>query len=304
MHMAIDIIAGIVLLFFFLSGWHRGALLSMLGIARAVASYSAAYLVGRHLGSWLGAATQRPRIITIPVMAILTFTVIGLLFRIVMNGIRTRHRQKCEKEDFQLPLSSCVVGGTANLLAGTLSLALLFWLGELFLVGVSGNPLPGSGTSRFGRLSRSAVYGICYAILPKQGHETQAAALARVVANPAQGLDLLENILSADSVQQALHDPLLAKDLLSGDAARIRQNASMQRLIHDRRTLEALRSMGLLSGTETEEGLCDKLAGVGRNETIRSSIENLHEKNLLRGGNMALLIRDPDFDAIVAELVK
>lgn len=304
MHLAIDILAGVILLFFFLTGWHKGTLLTVLSVVRVVISYGVAYFSGRYLGYWLGAATHRPRLVTIPVVAIFTFALIAFAFHIVMHNIRAHHKEKETKENFQLSIPSCLCGGAINLAVGTFSLTLLFWLGDLFMVGVSGASIPGTEASRFGRFARRTIYEISYATIPKEDKETQVAAMANMISNPSQAMRHLENILSADSVQQLLTDKTFAKDLLSGDDDRIAQNASLQRLFNDRATLDELRELGVVSGYDTKSGLCEKLATVGRNEQIRSSIENLQAKNLLSTDRIPDLIRDPDFDAIVAELVK
>ena len=304
MHIAIDILASIILLFFFLKGWHKGLLLSLLGIARVVACYGIAYLAGRHIGYWLGAATHRPRLITIPAVALVTFALVVFAFHLIMHSIHTRHKEKEKENDFQRPLPSCLSGGAINLAGGTVSLIFLFWLCSLFSLGVAGTPMPGADRSIFGRFARRMVYELAYTAIPKYSNETQVAALARTISNPGKGMGHLENIFAANSVQQLLSDKTFAKDLLSGDANRIEQNASLQHLFTDRATLDDLRELGLLSGYETKSGICQKLAAVGHNEKIQTSIENLQIKQLLTPDKIPRLIRDPDFDTIIAELVK
>ena len=69
MHWVIDISAAIILLFFLLGGWHKGFMLSLLGVIRVITAYGAAYFSGRYIGYWLGEVAHRPRIVTVPVMA-------------------------------------------------------------------------------------------------------------------------------------------------------------------------------------------------------------------------------------------
>jgi len=304
MHIAIDSLAAIVLLFFFLSGWHKGFLLSLLGVARVVLAYGVSCFSGRYLGFWLGEATHRPRLVTIPVVAGLTFVLIAFAFHVVMYEIRAHHQEKERKHDFHRPFLSCFSGGAINLAAGTLTLVLLFWLGDLFMVGLTSVPIPGADRSNFGRFSRRMVYKVAYFAIPKKGNETQVDAMARMISNPAQGMGHLEKVIEAGSVQQLATDPQLAEDLLSGDADRIQQNAAIQRLFNDRATLDELRELGVLSGNETKSGLCEKMAAFGRNEKIQASIESLRERQLLDTGKITLLIRDPEFDTILAELIK
>ncbi len=42
MHIAIDILAAIILLFFFLRGWHKGFLISVLCVVRVIIAYGGA----------------------------------------------------------------------------------------------------------------------------------------------------------------------------------------------------------------------------------------------------------------------
>ena len=65
-----------------------------------------------------------------------------------------------------------------------------------------------------------------------------------------------------------------------------------------------MKDMGLLSGNEKKSVLCQKLSKIGSNETIQAKIESLKEKELLSTDKITLLIRDPDFDVIVGELMK
>jgi hypothetical protein len=301
--MVIDIFAALLLLFFFMTGWRRGWILSMLGVLRVILAYSAAYFAGRYLGYWLGGALYRPRIVMIPVAAGLTFILITSIFHFKMWSIRERRRKREIEEQYRMPWQSRLVGGTINLIAGLLSLIFLFWLGDLFMTGVAGRSLPGTEKSLFGRFSRRTAYECIYFSLPKDGRESQAAAMARVISNPSKGLLHLERVLAADSVQQILTDREFANDLLSGDPKRIEQNAALNRLFEDRATLEEFRELGLVSNKETKSGLCEKLSRFGRNPEIQISIENLKAKRLLRTDKILELIRDPDFDVIVSEVV-
>ncbi|MEA2068825.1 MAG: CvpA family protein [Verrucomicrobiota bacterium] len=304
MHYVIDILAAIVLLFFLLAGWQKGFLLSLLGVVRVVLAYGMAFLAGRYLGFWLGTIAHRPRIVTIPVIAGLTFVIITFAFHVIMANLREEHRNKEEKEDYSHPWYSSLGGGGINFSIGLFSLVFLFWLGDLFLVGVTGSSIPGTGKSIFGRFSRRTVYETAYLSASRKGRESQAAAMARVVSNPERGMEHLENVISADSVQQLVTDRQFAKDLLSGNPERIEQNASLQQLFNDRETLGELREMGILWEDEKKSALCKKLSKFGSNETIKDSIQNLKDKKLLNTDNITLLIRDPDFDVILGELMK
>jgi hypothetical protein len=304
MNIVIDILAVIILLFFLLAGWHKGFLLSLLGVVRVILAYGVAFFAGRYGGFWLGEVAHRPRIVTIPVVAGLTFVIISFIFHIIMTNMRDEHRHKEEHEDYRHPWYSSLGGSSINIAVGLFSLVFLFWLGDLFLVGVSGTSIPGAEKAHFGQFSRRAVYETVNLAVSREGSESKAAAMARTISDPARGMAHLENVIAADSVQQLLKDKQFAEDLLSGDQQRIEQNPALQQLFNDRATLDELKEMGLLSGKEKKSALCEKLSRFGSNENIQASIENLKAKKLLTTDKITILIRDPDFDIIVSELVK
>ncbi|QBG48131.1 CvpA family protein [Verrucomicrobia bacterium S94] len=304
MHIVIDILAVIVLLFFLLAGWHKGFLLSILSVVRVVLAYGAAFFAGRYIGAWLGEVAHRPRIVTIPVVAGLTFVVITFIFHVVMTNLRDTLREKEEKEDYSLPWYNALSGAAINLFIGLFSMIFLFWLGDIFSVGTTGKPIPGSAHSKFASLARRGTYEAVYMIGARKGRESQAAATARVISNPAQGMQHLENVMAADTIQALVKDRQFAEDLLSGDAGRIESNASLQALFRDEKTLEELKALGFFSGREKKSEICQSLSRFGRNEKIQTSLQSLKERDLLSTDKITLLIRDPEFDIIIGELLK
>jgi len=304
MHTAIDVVAGIFLLFAFLSGWYKGFLLALLGVARVVLAFGAAYFAGRYLGYWIGEVAYRPRIVTIPATAGMAFVIVVFVFHLAMQNIRERHAAKVERENHRRPFISHLAGGAIGLAVGIPYVLLSFWLAELFLVGVANTSIPGLAESRIGRRVHQSAYRVARASIPKEIDDQQADALANAIAKPAESMKLMGRVLSAHSIQNLRNDKWVLSDLLSGNPNIIKQNSAIQRVLDDRATLENLRDLGLLSGSETKTGLYEKLAAWGKNERIRASFYNLKDRDLLRTDKLMLLIRDPDFDIILGEIVK
>ncbi|MBT8042479.1 MAG: CvpA family protein [Pontiella sp.] len=302
--MVIDILVIAVLLFCLYTGWRKGFLLSLLGVVRFVLAYGLAYVAGRYIGGWLAEIAHRPRIVTIPVLAGFTFVIITFIFHVVMTHIRDERRDRQKQEGFTLPWYSSMGGSGINFCVAVLSLVFLFWLGDLLAVGINGRSMPGANRSAFGRFARRAVYEIVNLAVSRNGRESQAAATARVISNPARGMQHLENVVASDSMQQLASDPQFVDDLLSGDPVRIEQNASLQRLFNDRATLVELRELGVVWENDNKAELCGRLARFGSNEEIQTSIDRLKAKNLLSADRITDLIRDPDFDVIIRELTK
>jgi hypothetical protein len=304
MHIVIDLLAALILLFFLLSGWRKGFLLSLLGVLRVILAYGIAYFAGRYVGSWLGEVAHRPRIVTIPVIAGLSFIIITFIFHIMMSNIRDAQKEKEEKEDYKHPWYSALGGSVINFGIGLFSLIFLFWLGDVFLVGATGNPLPGAANSKFAGFARRAVYETVYVLISRDGRESNAAASARVISNPAQGMLHLENVMEAPTIQELVRDRQFRDDLFSGDPERLENNASLQALFNDPDTLNELKEIGVFNGREKKSVLYENLAAFGNNETIQTSLQSLQEKKLLSTDKILLLIRDPDFDIIIGEVVK
>lgn len=304
MHIAIDVVAGVFLLFAFLAGWYRGFALSLLGVARTVVSVAAAYFAGRYLGNWIGLAAHRPRIVTIPAAGGMAFILVFFAFYLAMQWIRENHAEKVEKEDHRRPFISGLAGGAISLAVAVPVLLLFFWTTELFLVGVANTALPGLAESHAGRATHQAAYRIARILAPAGIDPDQADALARSAASPAQSMDRLEEILTAPSVEGLRTNKQVVADILSGDPETIRTNAAIQQVLADRPTLRNLRDLGILSSHETKTSLCEKLASWGKNEKIRASFNSLRERDLFHTDKLALLLRDPDFDTILGEIVK
>jgi len=302
-HYVLDILALVFLIFFFLSGWHKGIVISFLNGIRLIVATIVAYFIGRYLGSWLAPLINRPRIILIPSIAIFIFAGILFFFKYISFKVHQKRNEIIEGETKHLPLWKCFLGGGTNLFFGTFVLALFFWLAELFVVVVGGRTLPGVEKSYFSNFSRKIVFEISYTILPKNGNESQVAAMSKMISHPILGKKNLKKILEAKTFQALLNNKDFRTDFLSGDAKRLEKNPAMQALFDDQETLNVLRDFGIISSKDKSK-ICLQLSKIGQNEEISSSIEALQAKNLLKKDQMMQLIRDPDFDTLLGEILK
>jgi len=140
-------------------------------------------------------------------------------------------------------------------------------------------------------------------MIPKNGQESQVASMARMISHPGSGMKKLKEILGAKSFQTVLIDKDFQKELLSGEPERIQQTPAMQALFEDQKTIDALYGFGIISSTNQAQ-ICEQLSTLGKNEVINSSLESLQTKKLLEKDKIMQLIRDPDFDTIMGELLK
>ncbi|MBN2683690.1 MAG: CvpA family protein [Pontiellaceae bacterium] len=303
MDYVIDILVLIILILQFRKGWQKGPIVAGIGIARIFISIIAAYFAGRYLGYWLGAALHRPRIVIIPATAGLTFVLLNFGISIYMWRLQEKRRIKKEKGEMRAAWFSSTLGGAVNAVGAILPLILIFWLAELVATGATGHSFPGATDSRFGAFSRRALYETIYFSLSKTGNESQAAAIAAAISNPDSGLNHLKSALESSAIQNALKDDTLTQAIQSGEVSEIERNRAFRTIFSDRRTRSELIDLGIIDRNETPHDFAQKLAVFGQNENIRFSIKSLYERDLLQKSKILLLIRDPEFDAILEEMM-
>jgi uncharacterized membrane protein required for colicin V production len=311
MHHFIDILAIIVLSFFFVNGWRRGFLVSALGVIRIIISLSLALFIGEWLGSLMADKLYKPRLATWFACGLVTFSLVAFAFRILIVELHDRNQRRKEKEGVKLGILSRMSGGLISLTASAFTLTLLYWLIELLLVALMNTSIPGGGESKTGPFARRTVYEITYKLAARDGKEEQAAATARMVSDPAAGFFATEEVLKAPSVQQLFGNPEFAQEFLSGDAVTIKNSTSMQNFFHDEETLNHLRNLGVLSKKDTQTGVSEKLAAMGRklqeklsDEKIQACIDKLKEREMLSPEKIPELVRDPYFHYILDTVLK
>ena len=188
--------------------------------------------------------------------------------------------------------------------AGALTLIIVFWIAELLSTGITGHSFPGATESRFAPIARRAIYETIYFTSAKTGHESQAAAFARSISNPSEGISNLKDVLETDAVQNALKDDQFARAVQEGNPEKIKNSRTCSAIFSDEETHRKLIDLGVLSRTETKDDVAKKLAHLGQNDTIRFSIKSLTERGMFQTDRISELIRDPEFDKIVTEILK
>lgn len=306
MQYLIDILALLVMGFFFRRGWRKGALLSSLGILRIVLAYVVAYFAGRYLGFWLGGVLNRPRIVMIPVTAGIAYVVTTFCIYIYMWRIGERRRIKEEKGEFKRPWLSGLAGGIVGMSASLLTLIVLFWLGDLAITGISGRGVPDGELPHFAPLARRAVYEGTYLAIARKGGESQAAAIAQAISHPEKGLNELQTVLDDDWVRKVLNtEDGIAEAIVRGDSLEVVAHPAFRRMMEPQSpSRDALENLGIISRHETDEEFAQRLTALGQNQNIKISVQNLKARGLLQPDRILELIRDPEFDIIVSELMK
>lgn len=301
MNLLIDALATLLFLVHLLIGWKHGTRIALLRMLQVIAALLIGCLAGRYLGNAIGQWAHRPRIVTIPALGLFTATLTYFLFH-----LRIHHHldQRPHQLKTRHPLKN-ILDRTGGLLLSTLSATLLLtaliWLANLTTALTHAQPLPGSQKSYAAQTAQNLLYQTTARTLTPTHDAHHARALAHTLSQPHLTIQTARHILQAPTIQQLINDPTLGPDLLSADPQRIQNNPNLQALFNDPTTLNHFRQIGLLTGTEKKADLCQQLARIAANPTIRNSLNNLHARGLLHPDQLIPLIRDPDLDLIIGE---
>ena len=258
-----------------MGGWINSTRISLLRMLQMIIALMVGIVAGRYLGNWIGEWANRPRIVTISTIGLFSSTLAYFISTSLFPTIdqRETHLQTIH------PLRRFIdrIGGfILSALSALIIISALFWSANLLFALTKGTPLPGAEKSIGAQQAESLIYHTACRTAATRNEAHHAVALANTLSKPAQTIALSKTILEAISIQQLLNDPMIGADLLSGNATRIQQNSALKNLFSDRKTLNHIRQIGLLTGKETQASICQQLARIGANPTIRTALSNLH----------------------------
>lgn len=301
MNLLIDIFAVLLLLIYLHIGWKHGTRISLLRITQLIAALLIGLLAGRYLGNAIGQWANRPRVVTIPSLGIFAATLTYFLFHLRIHHHLDQRPNQLKKRHLLSNLLDRTGGLLLSALSATLLLTALLWLANLATALTLAKPLPGSQKSIAAQTTQNLLYQTAARTLTPHRNAHHALALAHTLSQPHQTIQTARNILQAQTIQQLINDTTIGPDLLSANPQRIQNNPALQALFNDPPTLNHLRQLGLLTGNEKKSDLCQQLATLAANPTIRNSLNNLHARGLLHPDQLIPLIRDPDLDLIIGE---
>ena len=313
MNLLIDIFAVLLLLIYLHIGWKHGTRISLLRITQLIAALLIGLLAGRYLGNAIGQWANRPRVVTIPSLGIFAATLTYFLFHLRIHHHLDQRPNQLKKRHLLSNLLDRTGGLLLSALSATLLLTALLWLANLTTALTLAKPLPGSQKSIAAQTTQNLLYQTAARTLTPHRDAHHALALAHTLSQPHQTIQTARNILQAQTIQQLINDTTIGPDLLSADPQRIQNNPPPQAPLHHPPPphpppphpppppLNHRRQLGLLTGNEKKSDLCQQLATLAANPTIRNSLNNLHARGLLHPDQLIPLIRDPDLDLIIGE---
>lgn len=298
-----DIIAGAILAFFFIRGWRRGFMVSVLQIVGIIAGYIAAIVVVKNWGTDVAEALGWPRITAMPLLGMITYIGVGIIFSIISGSLTKEERKKAKAKEFQRSFGSSMGGAVISLGSGALLLALAFYMLDLLNAGPLSEKLPDISESKASEMTQNLAYKTASIALPKtEGNADRIDKLARTISEPSQNLAKVREVLQSESVQNMFADPQLIKSLLDGDADRVAGSQSVQQFFQDQNTMDTLTNLGMIDDQMTRETFSMQLAEVGAtaqrkmdDPKVQEYIRELQEDELLSSEKIPQLLRDGRF---------
>ena len=289
MSLAIDIFSLILFVLFAYKGSKEGLIVSIFKILQIILAISISFLIGIKMGSFLGETFNRPRIITIPAVIILLISSIFYLFHIFINFFLEKYKSKKNT----LSELGILFGG----IFGFIIIISTCWFINIFtaLKFESDTFINKTYTSK---ISQKTIYEITKNIY-FFSDSSVSESTAKIISSPNSTILSVKKIISSRLIQNIIEDPTIREIIKTESPKNILQNESMKELFSNKLVMNEFENLGI-----TKKILLDSIVKIGQNKLILNSLINLEAKNLFNFNNFNLLIRDPDFDCIVGELIK
>ncbi len=289
MALAFDIICFILFLFFLYKGSKEGLIVSIFKILQIILAISISFLIGIKTGSFLGETFNRPRIVTIPAVIILMISTIFYLFHIFINFFL--EKSKSNKNSFSG--LGIIFGG----IFGFIIIISTCWFINIFAAVKYENHTFINKTYT-SKISQKTIYEVTNNIYSFSNSSVNEST-AKIISSPNSTILSVKKIISSNFIQNIIEDPEIGEIIKIGSPKQILQNESMKELFSNKIIINEFKNLGI-----TKKILLNSIIKIGQNKLIMNSLINLKSKDLFNFNNFNLLIRDPDFDCIIGELIK
>ncbi|MBC47050.1 MAG: hypothetical protein CMF30_04315 [Kiritimatiellaceae bacterium] len=289
MALAFDIICFILFLFFLYKGSKEGLIVSIFKILQIILAISISFLIGIKIGSFLGETFNRPRIVTIPAVIILMISTIFYLFHIFINFFL--EKSKSNKNSFSG--LGIIFGG----IFGFIIIISTCWFINIFAAVKYENHTFINKTYT-SKISQKTIYEVTDNIYSFSNSSINEST-AKIISSPNSTILSVKKIISSNLIQNIIEDPEIGEIIKTGSPKKILQNESMKELFSNKIIINEFKNLGI-----TKKILLNSIIKIGQNKLIMNSLINLKSKDLFNFNNFNLLIRDPDFDCIIGELIK
>lgn len=291
MHLAFDIFCFILFLIFLYKGSKEGFLVSIFKILQLVLAIYISFLLGIKMGNFFGEIFNRPRIITIPATIIFFASLIYYIFHIIIRSLL----EKSKLNNNSFSGLGIIFGG----IFGFIVIISSCWFINIFAaVKYENHTFVNKTITSY--ISQKTVYQLAKNVsLNNHSYFDINESSAKLISSPNSTIKSLKKIISSNLMQNIINDPSIGKVIKTKNPNIILQHESIKKLFSNKQIMYEFYQLGI-----NKKILLNTILKIGDNKIIINSFINMKSKNLFSLNNFHILIRDPDFDCIIGELIK
>jgi uncharacterized membrane protein required for colicin V production len=267
----VDILALLILLYYFFRGYRRGFVISVLGIIGLICASLGAYLLFRPLGDWFQATYNLSPVVSYAIAAISAFIVIYVFFFIISGFISWRRRARAKREgEPEVAFADKLLGGILGAVIGFILIVVLVWVYNMVQFSVFSGKLPDINSTVSGRSAEAAIRAGTNLMAKKMTRDPEMSqTIARTMTNPARTAVDMQKLLNHPKVEALADDQEFLGAVLKGDEAIILKTPAFNEMLDDPEVMRIATDLGLMSPGEKPEAIkkeaAARLAKVGRN---------------------------------------
>ncbi len=302
----IDFLALIMLIFYAISGFRKGALLAICSMFGIIFAYLGAYLLGPVVGDILISNFSFHKIFAMILGSMIVFFSVTMIFSFIKTIIKNKIN-KNEEKGIKRSLVSRIAGAMLSSIVGFILISLFVWGYSLARVTVAKEKIPSIHDSITATFTKPVVEETAYMVIDAFTEEGfDARPVAKLISSPGESLKDVQSIVQNEKFQAIMKNEDFMNAFISGDKNQITEDSSFNDLFEDEELRKAMQEIGFLDNDvdiETaKNNLADKMAKMGikvkdykDDPEIKGLINELKEDGLLEANKFKELLFDDRF---------
>ncbi len=317
MLLIVDLIALLIVLYYFSKGYRRGLLVSILSLIGLICAYISAYMFFEPAGQMILNQYDLPRLLALALGGFASFFIVYIFFGIIIRIISWRRRTR---ETSLIKTGSIYIdkllGSISGTIFGLIMVAIILWGYNLAKFSQFGTSLPDINKSIAAQMSSSIIEKGTYLIADKSmDHEEMAKAISKSLSNPGEALEDMQDLMNSPLIKKLSDDKEFINAMLKGEVQKIKHNRTLNRALEDPVIINKAQDLGLLADDynpmEMKEEIAEKLAKAGKEiSKIQNDpkIRNLLNDNILKEKierqNLTEMLQDNKFRELINRMVE
>ncbi len=270
MLLIVDLIALVIMIYYFHKGYQRGLFLSTLSIIRLICAYFSAYLFFKPLGQMILNQYALPKYLALAIGGFIAFFIVYMFLSIVIRIIswlrRTRKSSLIKTGSVWLDK---LLGSMSGAIVGLAMIAIILWAYNIAKFSQMGSFLPDISNSIAAQMSSSIIEKGTYLIADKSlDQKEMARAISKSVSNPGKTINDMQDLMNSPKIQKLSDDKEFVNAMLKGEVDKIKRNPTLNRVLEDSEIIDKVKNLGFIANDykpqEMKTEVAEKLAKAGK----------------------------------------